>query len=96
MTDSHLPLRHLLLAVAVVAVWGPTFVVIKVALAHLPPLLFGALRFTFALLPAVFFLRRPAVPWGNLAGYGVLIGAGQFGPCTWRWGTTSRPASPRW
>ena len=79
MTHSHLPLRHLLLAVAVVAVWGTNFVVIKVALAHLPPLLFGALRFTFALLPAVFFLRRPAVPWGNLAGYGVLIGAGQFG-----------------
>ena len=76
---QHLPLRHLLLALAVVAVWGTNFVVIKVALAHLPPLLFGALRFAFALLPAIFFLRRPAVRWSNLAGYGVLIGAGQFG-----------------
>jgi O-acetylserine/cysteine efflux transporter len=37
------------------------------------------LRFTFALLPAVFFLKRPEVPWRNLAAYGVLIGAGQFG-----------------
>ena len=79
MTQHTLPLRHLLLAVAVVAVWGTNFVVIKIGLAHLPPLLFGALRFTFALLPAVFFLRRPAVPWSNLAGYGLLIGAGQFG-----------------
>ncbi len=61
------------------AVWGSNFVVIKVALAHLPPLLFATLRFTLVLLPAVFFLKRPAVPWWHLATYGVLIGAGQFG-----------------
>lgn len=74
-----LPWRHFLLAVAVVAVWGTNFVVIKVALGHLPPLLFAALRFTLALLPAMLFLPRPAVPWRNLATYGVLIGVGQFG-----------------
>ena len=79
MTARALPGRHALLALAVVAVWGTNFVVIKLALGHLPPLLFGTLRFTFALLPAVFFLPRPAVGWGNLAGYGLLIGAGQFG-----------------
>ena len=77
--EGALPWRHALLALAVVAVWGSNFVVIKLALGHLPPLLFGALRFTFALLPAVFFLRRPAVAWSNLAAYGLLIGAGQFG-----------------
>ena len=33
----------------------------------------------FAVLPAVFFLKRPAVPWWNLALYGVFIGVGQFG-----------------
>lgn len=76
---SVLPLRHLLLAVAVVAVWGTNFVVIKLALAQLPPLLLATLRFSLALLPAVFLLKRPAVPWRNLAAYGVLIGAGQFG-----------------
>ena len=74
-----LPLRHLLLALAVVAVWGTNFVVIKLALGHLPPLLFAALRFTLAALPAVFLLPRPAVSWGNLAAYGLLIGVGQFG-----------------
>ena len=77
--NAHLPLTHVLLAVAVMAVWGSNFVVIKVALAHLPPLLFATLRFALALLPAVFFLKRPAVPWSHLAAYGVLIGAGQFG-----------------
>jgi len=77
--SSTLPVRHVLLAVAVVAVWGTNFVVIKLALAQLPPLLLATLRFSFAAVPAVFFLKRPAVPWRNLAAYGVLIGAGQFG-----------------
>ncbi|WP_369820439.1 EamA family transporter [Rhizobacter sp. Root29] len=74
-----MPARHFFLALLVVAVWGTNFVVIKLGLAHLPPLLFAALRFTFALLPAVFFLPRPAVPWRKLAAYGLLIGVGQFG-----------------
>ena len=76
---SPLPLRHFLLALAVVAVWGTNFVVIKLALGHLPPLLFAALRFGLVLFPAVLFLARPAVPLGNLALYGLLIGVGQFG-----------------
>lgn len=74
-----LPFRHFLLALAVVAVWGTNFVVIKYALAHLPPLLFAALRFTLVLLPAMLVLPRPAVRWQNLAAYGLLIGVGQFG-----------------
>jgi len=77
--SATLPVRHLLLAFAVVAVWGTNFVVIKLALDQLPPLLLATLRFCFALLPAVFFLQRPAVPWRNLATYGMVIGAGQFG-----------------
>lgn len=76
---AGLPLRHFLLALAVVAIWGSNFVVIKVALAQLPPLLFAALRFSLAVLPAIFFLPRPAVPWRNLAAYGGFIGVGQFG-----------------
>ena len=79
MNPRPLPGWHFLLALAVVAVWGTNFVVIKAALAHLPPFLLAALRFTLACVPAVFFLRRPPVPWRYLAAYGVLIGAGQFG-----------------
>ncbi len=77
--SSRLPPSHLLLAVLVVAVWGTNFVVIRQALQQMPPLLLATLRFVFALLPAVLFLRRPAVPWRQIAAYGVLIGAGQFG-----------------
>jgi O-acetylserine/cysteine efflux transporter len=76
---AHPPWRHLALALAVVAVWGSNFVIIKIGLAHLPPLLFAALRFAIAFFPAVLLLPRPAVSWRNLAAYGVLIGVGQFG-----------------
>lgn len=61
------------------AVWGTNFVVIKVALGHLPPLTLALLRFVFVAFPLVLFLPRPRVAWRNLASYGVLIGAGQFG-----------------
>ena len=74
-----LPLRHILLALAVVAVWGTNFVVIRIGLSHLPALTFAALRFAFAVFPAIFFLPRPAAPWRHLALYGLFIGAGQFG-----------------
>ena len=74
-----LPARHFVLALAVVAIWGTNFAIMKVALGAMPPLLFATLRFALALLPAAFFIRRPAVPWRLLALYGVLIGVGQFG-----------------
>jgi hypothetical protein len=76
---TTLPLRHFLLALAVVAVWGTNFVVIKLALGQMPPLLFATLRFSLAVFPAILLLPRPPVPWGNLAAYGLLIGVGQFG-----------------
>ena len=76
---TSISLRHFLLALAVVAVWGSNFVVIKLALGQMPPLLCATLRFAVVVLPMVFFLKRPAVPWRNLAGYGLLIGVGQFG-----------------
>lgn len=78
MTNTLTP-RHTLLALGVVAVWGTNFVVIKLALGHLPPLLFATLRFSFAAFPGVFLLRRPKVPLGQLALFGILIGVGQFG-----------------
>lgn len=76
---TSLSLRHFLLALAVVAVWGSNFVVIKLALGQMPPLLFATLRFCVVVIPMVFILPRPPVPWRNLAAYGLLIGVGQFG-----------------
>ena len=78
---SHpgLPASHLLLALAIVAVWGTNFVVIKISLDSFPPFFFAALRYIFALLPVVFFMPRPKVSWGNLCVYGLATGVGQFG-----------------
>src|SRR5690606_28946288 len=76
--SPSVPWRHLALALLVVAVWGTNFVVIKVALDDLPPLLLATLRFALSVLPAALILPRPRVPWTNLAAYGGLV-AGQFG-----------------
>lgn len=53
----------LALALAIVAVWGTNFVVIKIGLDDFPPFFFALLRFAFCAIPLVFFVRRPAVEW---------------------------------
>ena len=73
-----MPVTHLLVALAVVAVWGSNFVVMKFALAEVPPLLMATLRFAFSALPWILVVRRPAVAWRDLALYGLLTG-GMFG-----------------
>ena len=74
-----MPLTHFLLALGVVFVWGTNFVVIHTGLAEFPPFVFATLRFVLSTLPWIFFIPRPAVSWGVLAKFGVLLGAGQFG-----------------
>ncbi|MGW7076402.1 EamA family transporter [Streptomyces sp. NPDC054866] len=70
---------HVLLAVLVTAVWGVNFVVIEVGLDHFPPLLFSALRFLVAALPAIFFVGRPKVAWKWIVGVGLVLGVAKFG-----------------
>lgn len=74
-----MPISHLLLALAVVAVWGSNFVVIKFGLAELPPFALATLRFALSALPWALFIQRPAAAWWRLAAFGVLLGCGQFG-----------------
>ena len=62
----------------VIVTWGLNFVVMKWGLRGLSPMLMGALRFLVAALP-FFFVRRPAVPWRYVVGYGLAQGLGQFG-----------------
>ncbi|HET6857709.1 MAG TPA: EamA family transporter [Streptomyces sp.] len=70
---------HIALAALVAALWGVNFVVIEVGLDHFPPLLFSALRFLVAALPAVFFVGRPKVAWTWVIGVGLALGVGKFG-----------------
>lgn len=71
--------RDVALALLVVTLWGSNFVVIKLGLRDLPPLLFTSLRFFFAAFPLVFLVRRPAAPVGLLAAWGLTQFAVQFG-----------------
>ena len=71
-------LIDILIALLVVTIWGFNFVVIKLGLQGLPPILFTALRFIFAALPLVFFIKRPAIPWKLIIGYGMFQFAFQF------------------
>ena len=66
MTIGGFTPRAFLLALAVVAVWGTNFVVIRIGLDALPPLLFAALRFAAVVVPLIFFVKRPAVSWRDL------------------------------
>ncbi|MES2821111.1 MAG: EamA family transporter [Pseudomonadota bacterium] len=70
--------KDLLLALVVIIVWGLNFVVIKVGLHDMPPMLLGALRFMLAAFPAVLFIKRPQVPLRWLLAYGLTISLGQF------------------
>lgn len=74
-----MPATHLLLALAVVFVWGTNFVVIRWGLDGMPPFLYATLRFAFSALPWLLFVPRPTAPWSRMAAFGVLLGVGQFG-----------------
>jgi O-acetylserine/cysteine efflux transporter len=69
--------KDLLVALVVILAWGVNFVVIKLGLHGVPPMLLGALRFTLAALPA-FFVKRPQIPFRWLFAYGITISFGQF------------------
>lgn len=74
-----MPFTHTLLALAVVAVWGTNFVVIRWGLDALPPFFFAALRFGLSAIPFALWLPRPKVALRKLAAFGLLLGIGQFG-----------------
>ncbi|MFV0547805.1 MAG: O-acetylserine/cysteine exporter [Limnobaculum xujianqingii] len=67
-----------LLALLVVVVWGFNFVVIKMGLHNMPPLLLAGLRFMLVAFPALLFVARPKIPFRLLLGYGITISFGQF------------------
>ncbi|SES31662.1 O-acetylserine/cysteine efflux transporter [Lentzea xinjiangensis] len=70
--------RHVLLALLVAAIWGFNFVVLKAGLDEFPPILFSALRFLAAAVPAIFFVGRPSVPWRWIIAVGLVLGVAKF------------------
>lgn len=70
--------KDLLLALVVIIAWGLNFVVIKVGLDGLPPMLLGGLRFALVAFPAILLIKRPQLPLRWLIAYGATISLGQF------------------
>ena len=64
---------------AVILIWGLNFVVMKLGLKGLSPMLMGALRFSIAALPILLLVKAPKLPLRYLIGYGLAQGLGQFG-----------------
>ncbi|PVZ69028.1 EamA family transporter [Pelagibaculum spongiae] len=75
--------KDLLAGIAIMVIWGFNFAVIKLGVNQIDPLLLTGLRFLFAAIPAVFFVRRPDVSWRYLIGYGLVFGVGVWGMMTW-------------
>ena len=74
-----MPIKHLLLAFLVAIIWGVNFLFVKLGLEEISPLLLCALRFLLASVPAVFFIKPPAVPFRLVVLYGFFMFAFQFG-----------------
>ncbi len=69
----------LMAGIAVTAVWGLNFSVIKLGLHTLDPFVLAGLRFFLCAIPTIFFIRKPDVPMKTIALYGIVFGAGLWG-----------------
>ena len=76
---SHFTTRDYLSALAVVVIWGLNFIFMKFALRDFTPFQMGAARYVFAVLPLIFFIKRPNLDVKWLLYYGLFQGVGQFG-----------------
>ena len=69
---------HFLFTLMLVLVWGCNFVVMREGLGEIPPFTLCLLRLGLAAIPAVFFVRRPALPWRSIVIFGTLMFLLQF------------------
>jgi O-acetylserine/cysteine efflux transporter len=69
---------HVLLGLVTVAIWGFNFVVLKVALVDIPPLLLTALRFLFACLPVLFLPKPQGMQMKHMIAVGLTAFLGQY------------------
>jgi O-acetylserine/cysteine efflux transporter len=70
--------QHIALGVITTAIWGFNFVVLKIALVDVPPILLTALRFIFACLPVLFLPKPKGMTWQALSIVGLTSFLGQY------------------
>lgn len=69
---------HIFWIFVLVIVWGYNFVVIQLGLDGFPPIFLAFLRIFLTSLPAVFFCKRPKIPFHKVVNYGLMMFAVQF------------------
>lgn len=65
---------HIFLGLLITTIWGFNFVVLKVALHDVPPILLTAIRFILSCLPVLFLPRPKGMRWRDL----LIVGAASF------------------
>lgn len=70
--------QHSVLGLLVMAIWGVSFVVLKVALVGVPPLLLTAIRMTLSCLPVLFLARPKGMTWKAILIVGLTSFLGQY------------------
>jgi O-acetylserine/cysteine efflux transporter len=70
--------QHVALGIITTAIWGFNFVVLKIALVDVPPILLTALRFILACLPVVFLPKPKGMRWRDLITVGLTSFLGQY------------------
>jgi len=71
-------LPHIFIGILVAAIWGLSFVVMKMGLGNMPPLLLCFMRFFLTCFPAIFFVKKPNMPWYKIMSYGLIMFAIKF------------------
>jgi O-acetylserine/cysteine efflux transporter len=69
---------HILLGFLTMAIWGFNFVVLKVALVDVPPILLTALRFIFSCLPVLILAKPAGMRWRDMIIVGLTTFLGQY------------------
>jgi O-acetylserine/cysteine efflux transporter len=76
-------IKDICITLALMCLWGFNFSAIKLGATQTDPLLLTALRFIFAVIPAIFFVRRPPEAACYLIAYGLIFGLGVWGMMVW-------------
>jgi drug/metabolite transporter (DMT)-like permease len=75
--------KDITITIALMCLWGFNFCAIKLGADQVNPILLTAMRFVFAVFPAIFFIKRPNVDIRYLLAYGTTFGAGVWGMMVW-------------
>lgn len=72
-------LKHFIIAILIIAIWGLNFSVIKLGLQNINPFILAGFRFFLCAIPTIFFVKKPDVSLKIIALYGFLFGVGLWG-----------------